>query len=159
MKSIGIVRKIDDLGRIVIPREMRRTLKIGKNEPLEMYVENDSLVLKKFSNFIDKEKLSNIAASLAESINMPVAIVVSSDVVATARISSMIAGEVKIPNNISVMKPFVVDNEAGYKNIIIAPAVNISGVNVYVLAFNKEKSDLNDELISVGLIAKILSTL
>lgn len=48
MKSTGIVRRIDDLGRIVLPAELRRTLDIGERENMEIYVEGTSIVLKKF---------------------------------------------------------------------------------------------------------------
>ncbi len=49
MKSTGIVRKVDELGRIVIPIEMRRNLGIAERDPLEIYVDQDSIVLKKYS--------------------------------------------------------------------------------------------------------------
>ena len=48
MKSTGIVRKVDELGRIVLPIELRRTLDIDIRDSLEIYVENDSIVLKKY---------------------------------------------------------------------------------------------------------------
>lgn len=48
MKSTGIVRKVDELGRIVIPIELRNKLKIEEKDPLEIYVEGSSIVLKKF---------------------------------------------------------------------------------------------------------------
>ena len=48
MKSTGIVRKVDELGRIVLPIEMRRTLDIGKKDALEIYVEGSSVILKKY---------------------------------------------------------------------------------------------------------------
>jgi len=48
MKSTGIVRKVDDLGRIVIPIEMRRTLDIAEKDALEIYVEGSSVILKKY---------------------------------------------------------------------------------------------------------------
>lgn len=48
MKSTGIVRKIDDLGRIVLPIELRRVLDIDKDSSLEIYVDNDSIILKKY---------------------------------------------------------------------------------------------------------------
>ncbi len=47
MKSTGIVRKLDDLGRIVLPVELRRTLDIADKSPLEIYVEGDSIILRK----------------------------------------------------------------------------------------------------------------
>lgn len=48
MKSTGIVRKVDELGRIVLPIELRRTLKIELRDPLEIYVEGESIILKKY---------------------------------------------------------------------------------------------------------------
>ena len=48
MKSTGIVRKVDELGRIVLPIEMRRTLDIGEKDALESYVAGSSVILKKY---------------------------------------------------------------------------------------------------------------
>lgn len=48
MKSTGIVRKIDELGRIVLPIELRRTLDIGERETMEIFVDGPSVVLKKY---------------------------------------------------------------------------------------------------------------
>ena len=48
MKSTGIVRKVDELGRIVIPIELRRTLDIAERDTLEIFVSEDSIVLRKF---------------------------------------------------------------------------------------------------------------
>ena len=48
MKSTGIVRKVDELGRIVLPIEMRRTLDIAERDALEIYVDGDSIILKKY---------------------------------------------------------------------------------------------------------------
>ncbi|HEU4964182.1 MAG TPA: AbrB/MazE/SpoVT family DNA-binding domain-containing protein [Bacilli bacterium] len=48
MKSTGIVRKVDELGRVVIPIELRRTLGIGEKDALEIYVDGERIVLKKY---------------------------------------------------------------------------------------------------------------
>ena len=48
VKSTGIVRKVDELGRIVLPIEMRRTLDIAEKDSLEIYVEGSSVILKKY---------------------------------------------------------------------------------------------------------------
>jgi AbrB family transcriptional regulator, transcriptional pleiotropic regulator of transition state genes len=48
MKSTGIVRKVDELGRVVIPIELRRTLGIGEKDALEIYVDGDRIILKKY---------------------------------------------------------------------------------------------------------------
>lgn len=50
MKATGIVRRIDDLGRVVIPKEIRRTLRIREGDPLEIFVDRDGeVILKKYS--------------------------------------------------------------------------------------------------------------
>ncbi len=49
MKSTGIVRKVDQLGRVVIPIELRRNLDIDDKDSLEIYVEDDHIILKKYS--------------------------------------------------------------------------------------------------------------
>lgn len=48
MKSTGIVRKVDELGRIVLPIELRRTLDIAEKDSLEIYVDGDTIVLRKY---------------------------------------------------------------------------------------------------------------
>lgn len=48
MKSIGIVRKVDELGRIVLPIELRRTLSIAEKDSLEIFVDGESIILQKY---------------------------------------------------------------------------------------------------------------
>jgi AbrB family transcriptional regulator (stage V sporulation protein T) len=68
MKATGVVRRIDELGRIVIPKEIRRTLKIKEGTPLEIYSgERGELVLKKYSPILE---IADFAGEIAESINM-----------------------------------------------------------------------------------------
>ncbi|AAK79903.1 transcriptional pleiotropic regulator of transition state genes [Clostridium acetobutylicum] len=49
MKSTGIVRKLDSLGRVVIPKELRRTFNIAEKDALEIYVDGEQIVLKKYN--------------------------------------------------------------------------------------------------------------
>lgn len=49
MKATGIIRRVDDLGRVVIPKEIRRTLKIREGDPLEIFLENDCVCFRKYS--------------------------------------------------------------------------------------------------------------
>lgn len=49
MKSTGIVRKVDQLGRIVIPKELRKTLQINDSDSMEIFVEGERIILKKYS--------------------------------------------------------------------------------------------------------------
>ncbi len=60
MKSTGVVRRIDELGRIVIPKEIRRTLGIKAGEQVEILKDDDLIVLKKYSSFSNFLELSNI---------------------------------------------------------------------------------------------------
>ena len=48
MKSTGIVRKVDELGRIVLPKELRQTLNINERDPIEIFVDNSSIILQKY---------------------------------------------------------------------------------------------------------------
>ena len=48
MKATGIVRRIDDLGRVVIPKDIRRTLHLREGDPLEIYIDNDSVIFKRY---------------------------------------------------------------------------------------------------------------
>ncbi|HBP64863.1 MAG TPA: AbrB family transcriptional regulator, partial [Desulfosporosinus sp.] len=48
MKSTGIVRKVDELGRIVLPMELRRTLGIAEKDAMEIYVDQEKIILKKY---------------------------------------------------------------------------------------------------------------
>ena len=50
MKATGITRKIDELGRIVLPKELRKTLGIEPGTPIEIYTEDDAIILKKYEN-------------------------------------------------------------------------------------------------------------
>lgn len=66
MKATGIVRRIDDLGRIVIPKEIRRTMRIREGDPMEIFTSREGeILLKKYSPV---GELSEFAASLAESL-------------------------------------------------------------------------------------------
>jgi AbrB family transcriptional regulator (stage V sporulation protein T) len=65
MKATGIVRRIDDLGRVVIPKEIRRTMRLREGEPLEIFIEKaGEVILRKYSPVAD---LSEYASNYAES--------------------------------------------------------------------------------------------
>ena len=66
MKTTGVVRRIDDLGRIVIPKEIRRNLRIRDGESLEIFVEDEMIALKKYSSMND---LNDICKDLVNTIN------------------------------------------------------------------------------------------
>ena len=65
MKATGIVRRIDELGRIVIPKEIRKTLRLREGENLEIYTNGDEIILKKYSLM---NKLEDFASDFTDSI-------------------------------------------------------------------------------------------
>lgn len=65
MNRTGIIRRVDDLGRIVLPKEVRRKLGISEGTPMEIYVSADSVTLKKY---YPENELSSMAANLQEAV-------------------------------------------------------------------------------------------
>lgn len=65
MKATGVVRRIDELGRIVIPKELRKTLRIKEGENLEIYIDGENIILKKYSAM---SNLNDFAQELTDSI-------------------------------------------------------------------------------------------
>ncbi len=55
MRATGIVRRVDDLGRVVIPKEIRRSMGIREGEPMEIYLENDAVMFRRYSYNLAKE--------------------------------------------------------------------------------------------------------
>ena len=66
MKATGIVRRIDDLGRVVIPKEIRRTLRIREGDPLEIYTDRDGEVI--FKKYSPMGEMGAVSAELAEAL-------------------------------------------------------------------------------------------
>ncbi len=64
MKATGIVRRVDELGRVVIPREIRKNLKIQDGEPLEIFVENNCVIFKKYQNDSTEMLSKNLVEAL-----------------------------------------------------------------------------------------------
>ncbi|MGE4353009.1 MAG: stage V sporulation T C-terminal domain-containing protein [Oscillospiraceae bacterium] len=67
MKATGIVRRIDDLGRVVIPKEIRRTMRIREGDPLEIYTEKDGEVI--FKKYSPMGELTEFAGRICESLH------------------------------------------------------------------------------------------
>lgn len=89
MKATGIVRRIDDLGRVVIPKEIRRTMRIREGDPLEIYTDNDGeVIFKKYSPIGEmNEFASQIAESVSATTNLPIVILDRDHCIAAAGIA------------------------------------------------------------------------
>lgn len=86
MKATGIVRRIDDLGRVVIPKEIRRTLRIREGDPLEIFTDREGeVILKKYSPVGELGAVAEILAdSLAQTLSCTVCITDNDQIVAAA---------------------------------------------------------------------------
>jgi len=137
MKATGIVRRIDDLGRVVIPKEIRRTMRIREGEPLEIYVDREGeVILKKYSPINELgEFAKEYADSLHEALGHVVCIADRDEIIAVSGefkkelikkpISSMLE---EIINNrqtqiIDEEHSFAVDDRTMFKNSVISPII------------------------------------
>ena len=75
MKATGIVRRIDELGRVVIPKEIRRTLRIKEGDPLEIFTDRDELMLKKYSPIATLERFSKATARSLNDLSGKIAVI------------------------------------------------------------------------------------
>ena len=159
MKSTGVTRKIDDLGRIVIPKEIRKNLGIRDGESLEIFTEEDSIILKKHSEIKKYEELSARLCELIESIfKVNIIITDRQKVIATSLDKSL------INQDIDKDLIYLIDNREeyngikeifNYKNYVtIVPIIaSIDSLGLIIL-LNKDDKDLRN---IAKLMAKILS--
>src|SRR5690625_7264870 len=89
MKATGIVRRIDDLGRVVIPKEIRRTLRIREGDPLEIFVSREGeIILKKYSPISELGHFATeYADALYDSLHVPVFISDRDEIIAVSGVS------------------------------------------------------------------------
>lgn len=105
MKATGIVRRIDDLGRVVIPKEIRRTMRIREGDPLEIFTDRDGEVI--FKKYSPIGELLNFASQYAETLyktgEIPIIITDRDTVVAYAGISKKDAADKKISHEVEAV--------------------------------------------------------
>ena len=99
MKQTGIVRRIDDLGRIVIPKEIRRSMHMNEGDPLEIYVGNDEIIFRKYSLIGELGKnVMLLCESLYKEIKLPTAICDLDEIVCIYGLPKQKTNEI-IPSN------------------------------------------------------------
>ncbi len=158
MKATGIVRRIDDLGRVVIPKEIRRTMRIREGEPLEIFTDGDGgVVFKKYSPI---GEISRFTMQYAEAINrssgIPIAICDTDSVIAVAGVPKRDYLEKPITKPLSDLlitrKPYVGagDNsvsvtEGGGGVSYMSPIMNDGSVIGAVMSLKRESVESPDE--------------
>lgn len=122
MKATGIVRRIDDLGRIVIPKEIRRSFRIREGDPLEIFTDAEGEVI--FKKYSPIGELSNFASQYAEVLHksggLPIAIMDNDHVIAASGISKREILERRITKNIEEL----MENRAIHIRTNDVPAIN-----------------------------------
>ncbi len=169
MKATGVVRRIDDLGRIVIPKEIRRNLRIRDGESLEIFVDGNNVVLKKFSIMrnID-EYASNLVLALYSLLKKSIVITDGDSVIACSNnlkellnksISDKMSLCIKRRESIieKYNKELVItdDFRVDCKYIINSIIANGDSVGLVIIFDRDEIGD--DDMLIASLASKILS--
>lgn len=175
MKATGIVRRIDDLGRVVIPKEIRKTLRIREGDPLEIFTDRDGeVILKKYSPM---EELGNFAKDYVDALQQAIGgniIITDKDfIIAVSGPNKKEYMEKKISddlesimeqrknvflgaNNLEVIELYKDDTLDKYKKQVISPIIT-GGDTVGNIVFytDKENKDFGEIEIKLGETAAI----
>jgi AbrB family transcriptional regulator (stage V sporulation protein T) len=154
MKATGIVRRIDDLGRVVIPKEIRRTLRIREGDPLEIFTEKDGEVI--FKKYSPMGELSEFAGQICETMhkttNRITAIADRDSIISVSGVPKRELGEKRISGELEqVMEGRqvfqeqtgekelpIVDGESPYRVSIAAPIISEGDVLGCVMFLHTE---------------------
>lgn len=170
MKSTGVVRRVDDLGRIVIPKEIRRTLRIRDGEELEIFVDNDFIVLKKFSKVADLDVVSKKMVDVVSSLVGKTVLVTDRDTFITGsgelkkkylnkEISSYLENIIS-NRNVVVQKDIgniqLVDVSSEMCSYIINPIISFGDVVGTVIMISNNSDISEFDVTIAGMIAQFL---
>lgn len=161
MRATGIVRRIDDLGRVVIPKEIRKTLRIREGDPLEIFTAKDGeVILKKYSPIGELNEFSQeYAETLGETLGHGVVVTDLDSIIAVSKLpkkdykEKSISKELEelIENRISTyikdnkLVSLYRDDSMEYKSQIIAPIISSSGDCIgSICLVSKDTSGLNE---------------
>lgn len=164
MKATGIVRRIDDLGRVVIPKEIRRTLRIREGDPLEIFTDREGeVILKKYSPIGELNEFANeYAESLSEAVNVIAIITDRDNVIAIAggskkeymdkRVSKeletiMEQREIRVINEVDKLIPITIEESdmRKYSAQVIAPIATHGDPIGSVILLSKDTEKVMNE--------------
>ena len=161
MKATGIVRRIDDLGRVVIPKEVRKTLRIREGDPLEIFTANDGeVILKKYSQIGELNEFSQeYAEALGETLGHGVIVTDLDSIIAVSKLPNKYYKKKSISKELeSLMKKresihgkdnklvcLNEDDPMNYTSQIIMPIISFSGDCIgSICLVSKDKVELNE---------------
>ena len=180
MKATGIVRRIDELGRIVIPKEIRRTFNIKEGSPLEIFCgDNSELVLKKYSMIFEiRDFADEICSALFSSIGQPVLICDKEKFVACCGVSKSLFYMSEISSKLEkiidskrevLLQPLSQSNMLNstislkkddintYSSQIVIPILSQGDTYGAIICFSKEKLLTEKEIFGLKCMANFLS--
>ena len=168
MKATGVVRRIDELGRIVIPKEIRKNFRIKEGENIEIYIDDNNIILKKYSELKNVSDISsNIIDSVFSIINKDVIITDMSNIVElspslknvfltkelSVEYQNLISKREKViqktPQNL------LVTDQSIQQSYIMNPLIVNGDLIGSIVLFSKE-TITNSDLIVMDIITKIL---
>ncbi len=168
MKATGMIRKIDDLGRIVIPKEIRKTLRIREGDSLEIYLEGDKILLNRYAPLGEViEDIDALIESISVNTNSNICVTDTKQVLfATGYLSEFINKEIttmlidKLEERIvwqnkgeNKLKVIDIDKEIKISNQVIAPIIYegsvLGGVILFTNEPNKQITDVETRIVKV----------
>ena len=171
MKATGIVRRIDDLGRVVIPKEIRRTMRIREGDPLEIYTDSGEVIFKKYSAVGEMSGLAgHCVEALSENVSMPVIICDRDHCIAAAGISKKAVLEKNISSDLEQLAEarriyssksegaVIALEESEHTVLALAPILSGGDVCGAVVLLNSEQSTAvsDTDLKLIGAVASFL---
>ncbi len=162
MKATGIVRRIDDLGRVVIPKEIRRTLRIREGAPLEIYTGKDGeVIFKKYSPVGELgDFVGDYAETLSKTSGYPICITDTDNIIAVSGVPKRELSDKKISSDIEKFmeekttficrgqdkKVWVVDGNEKYTAGVVAPIISEGDPVGSVVFFSNEQQPKMSEI-------------
>lgn len=168
MKATGVVRRIDELGRIVIPKEIRKNFRIKEGENIEIYIDDNNIILKKYSELKNVSDISsNIIDSVFSIINKDIIITDMSNIVElspslknvfltkelSVEYQNLISKRKKVIQKTS--QNLLVTDQSIQQSYIMNPLIVNGDLIGSIVLFSKE-TITNSDLIVLDIITKIL---
>ena len=165
MKSTGVIRRIDELGRVVIPKEIRKNLNIREGENLEIIIDNENIILTKHSPLVTIETIiKKIADSLSEVISDTILVTDREKVIASSNIEYLNRNIEAFTNLIDNREQYISKELDSFKindidikgYFTIVPIITFSDCYGLIIVVNSKSIIKENELLA-KLTAKIIS--
>lgn len=157
MKSTGVIRKIDELGRIVIPKEIRKALNIKEYDDIEFTVQENQILLSKYSKLLNQKKASDdLVSTLSDLTDCSIYITDKDKVITTGdlenkyisnKLSTLLSERKAYLSEVVESMAFDTSTKDGY--FCIEPIIRDSDVIGLVIVYKKEKLSNEDKMLSL----------